>query len=63
MKFTVEDCIRAIKREETRKSRLCLSQSEGDPNDENNLPVTCSREKGHKGKHAGGCMCGTIEWD
>jgi hypothetical protein len=41
----------------------CLSQSPGDPNDEADPPVTCTREKGHRGKHAGGTRCGALEWE
>ena len=44
------------------KAPKCLSQSPGDPNDENDPPVTCTREKGHKGKHAGGTRGGSLEW-
>lgn len=46
------------------KLDICGSQSPGDPNgeDEEDMPVTCSRKPGHQGKHAGGVRCGTVEW-
>jgi hypothetical protein len=42
---------------------LCRAQSPGNfDGDEADYPVTCSRPKGHEGKHAGGSRCGSLEW-
>ena len=40
----------------------CLAQSPGDPDDEDDLPVTCTREAGHDGEHEGGTRGGTVAW-
>lgn len=44
-------------------TRICGAQSPGDPTDEDDPPVTCTREPGHEGKHAGGMSGGTVEWE
>lgn len=44
-------------------TRICGAQSPGDPDDEDNPPVTCTREPGHEGQHAGGMSGGTVEWE
>jgi hypothetical protein len=41
---------------------MCGNTSPGNWDDPDDFPVTCSHEKGHEGKHAGGTRCGTIEW-
>lgn len=43
-------------------TRICGAQSPGDPDDKDDPPVTCTREPGHEGRHAGGTRCGTLEW-
>ena len=40
----------------------CASQSPGSPDDADDPPVTCSRERGHDGQHEGGCRGGTASW-
>lgn len=54
----VKRCVKDIQRAES----ICGAQSPGDPNDEDDPPVTCTEPPGHSGKHAGGTRCGTIEW-
>ena len=41
---------------------ICAAQSPGDPDDEDDPPVTCTREPGHEGAHEGGTRCGTVSW-
>lgn len=45
------------------KAEACASQSPGSPDDADDPPVTCSRERGHDGQHEGGCRGGTVGWD
>lgn len=40
----------------------CGHQSPGDWNDEDNLPATCSRPKGHEGGHGGGQRASSLSW-
>lgn len=43
---------------------ICGAQSPGDPNadDPDDMPITCTDEPGHEGKHIGGTRCGTLTW-
>ena len=44
------------------RNRICASQSPGSPDDADDPPVTCSRERGHDGQHEGGCRGVTASW-
>lgn len=41
---------------------ICGAQSPGDPHDEDDPPVTCTREPHKDGLHEGGTRCGTLTW-
>ena len=41
---------------------ICGDYSPGSWENEDNLPVKCTKPPGHDGEHAGGTMCGTLTW-